>query len=86
MERTQGKELLLVGPTNSGFTDPAQLTGLSMLQITSALLSQQPVLDRIVLGFVLRRMQDELPETFWAVEPKLQKEEATLSSQKADKR
>ncbi len=73
-----GKELLLVGPTNTGFTEPAQLTSYSLLQVTVALLMQKPMIDRLVTCNVLTKMQEKIPSLFWKVQSEILQREMAL--------
>lgn len=76
--RQQGRGMLLAGPTNSGYTDPAQLTSLSMLQITIGLLSENATIDRMVVSKILAAMQEKLPRLFMVVESRIEEREKLL--------
>ena len=67
----QGRDIMLAGPTNTGFTDPAQLASLSMLQITTCLLERRATLDRMVAMSHLTKMQDKIASQFWRVEQRI---------------
>lgn len=58
------KDFLLVGPSNSGLTDPAQLTAISLNHTTSALLLTEPNLDRLVIVRLLTNLAEEIGEAF----------------------
>jgi len=73
-----GRDIFLVGPTNSGYTDPAQLTSLSLLQVMTCLLAEEPVLDRLVLMKVLIQMQGKIPPAFMNVERRIREREMKL--------
>ena len=52
--------VLLVGPSNSGFTDPLQMAAISLTQMATAFLLHKPNLDRIVYLDVMWQLADEL--------------------------
>jgi hypothetical protein len=60
-------DVLLVGQSNSGMTDPAHATALSLMQITLTLLKTVPNLDHIVLMNVIKEYSDEVGNTFLKV-------------------
>ena len=60
--------LLLAGPSNSGFTDPAHSTAISLLQITTTLLMTRPSADASVLCQILQILQDEVGNEFLKVQ------------------
>jgi len=57
-------DILVVGQSNSGMTDPGHATALSLMQITLNLLKIEPNLDHIVLMNLLKEFSDEIGETF----------------------
>ncbi len=66
---SEAKEaLLLVGPSNSGLTDPAHMTAISLVLATHALVHLSPNIDRLVAMRVLLTISDEIGEAFFAVE------------------
>ncbi|MFT6835307.1 MAG: hypothetical protein ACJA0H_001343 [Francisellaceae bacterium] len=60
------EDLLLVGQSNSGMTDPAHATAISLSQITCTILMLHPTLDHIVLMNIIRDFQDQVGEDFLA--------------------
>jgi hypothetical protein len=62
--------MLLVGQSNSGMTDPAHMTTLSLVQATAALLLLQPNFDRLVIMKVLLQLSDEIGDTFLQIDQK----------------
>ena len=65
-------EVLLAGPSNTGFAEPADSTAISLFQITVALLTIEPNLDRLVYCSILQRLADEVGESFIEVQNKLE--------------
>lgn len=55
---------LLVGPSNSGLTDPAHSMAISLLQITTVLLSVDPNLDDLVSIKIIQKLTDEVGDAF----------------------
>ena len=56
--------VLLSGPSNSGFTDPAQGVALTLLQITALLLKMNSTIDSLAWMKVLARMAPNVGEAF----------------------
>ncbi len=75
-EETQG-ELLSVGPTNVGFTDPAQLTSLMLHRVTAALLGLGEVSYWKVIVRALDEIAHEVPEMFVTTPVKSSVQEAS---------
>lgn len=61
-------DILLVGQSNSGMTDPAHSTAISLMQITASLLSLKPTIDHIVICNVLRDYSDEIGDAFLKID------------------
>ena len=61
-------EIVLIGPSNSGHIDPAQMTAYSLLNSTSALLMLTPNLDRLVIVRLLTSLANEIGEVFLETE------------------
>ncbi|WP_198560022.1 DUF5677 domain-containing protein [Colwellia sp. Bg11-28] len=61
------EDILLVGQSNSGMTDPAHSTAISLSQITCTILMLHPTIDHIVLMNIIREFQDQVGEDFLAV-------------------
>lgn len=62
------QDILLVGQSNSGMTDPAHATAISLCQVTCALLALEPTLDHIVLMKIMGDYQDDIGNAFISVE------------------
>jgi hypothetical protein len=58
------KTVLLIGPSNSGLTDPAAQTALSLVHATVSLLSIESTLDHAILMQVLTKLAQEVGEEF----------------------
>lgn len=61
-------DLLLAGPSNFGFTDPAQGTLFSLGLITATLVTSKPTVDNIVMCNVLLKLESEISEEFIKVQ------------------
>lgn len=57
-------DILLAGPSSYGLTDPGQGVAVSLLQTTTALLTIEPNLDRLVMCNVLKNVADRAQEAF----------------------
>ena len=69
--------LLLAGPTNFGFTDPAQGTLFSLGLITATLVTTKPTVDNMVMCNVLLKLESEIAEEFFKVQKDIENREAT---------
>jgi hypothetical protein len=58
------QSLLLAGPSVYGLTDPGQGAAISILQTTTALLTIEPNLDRLVLCHTLKSISEQVQESF----------------------
>lgn len=58
------EDILLAGPSNSGMTDPAHATAISLVQITTVLLTIKPNIDRLVVLNIIFEMEKEVGEAF----------------------
>ncbi len=58
------EDILLVGQSNSGMTDPAHASAISLAQITTALLNIEPNIDRLVVLNIILEMEKEIGEAF----------------------
>ncbi|SDB61110.1 hypothetical protein SAMN05660653_03172 [Desulfonatronum thiosulfatophilum] len=58
------EDILQVGPSNSGMTDPAHSTAISLLQLTCTTLFLSPNLDDLVAAKVLATLSDQVGESF----------------------
>lgn len=59
------EEVLLAGPSNSGMTDPAQLTALSLTQISVGLFTIYPDMDSLITQHVIKKLSADIGELFW---------------------
>jgi len=62
------EDILLVGQSNSGMTDPAHATAISLCQITIALLTLKPNLDHIILMNIIYDYENEVGQEFLKVD------------------
>lgn len=58
------EDILLVGQSNSGMTDPGHATAISLSQITSALLIIEPNIDRAVVLRIISDIGEEIGQVF----------------------
>ena len=58
------EDILLVGQSNSGMTDPAHASAISLAQITTILLNIEPNIDRLVVLNIILEMEKEVGEAF----------------------
>lgn len=71
------KNLLLAGPSNTGFTDPAQGTAISLGFITITLITTKPNIDNLVLSKILLEFQSEIGEEFLKIQKEIEGRNAT---------
>ena len=71
------QNLLLAGPSNTGFADPAQGTAISLGFITITLITTKPTIDNLVLSKVLLEFQSEIGEEFLKVQREIEEKSAT---------
>ena len=57
-------DFLQVGPSNSGMTDPAHSTAISLSQLTCTLLFSAPNIDGIIMTKMLLSLSDEIGDEF----------------------
>lgn len=62
------EDILLVGQSNSGMTDPAHATAITLMQITTTLLFLQPTIDHIVVSQIIRDYSDQVGNAFLKIE------------------
>jgi hypothetical protein len=62
------EDILLVGQSNSGITDPAHATAISLFQITCTLLVLEPTIDHIVLMKIMDDYQEDVGSALMDVE------------------
>lgn len=75
LEKTQN--ILLAGPSNVGFTDPAQGAAMSLGFITIALITMKPTIDNLVLSNILLKLESEIGEEFLKVQKEIEDRDAT---------
>ena len=63
--------VLLAGPTNTGFADPGHLTAIALTQISSVLFSLLPTFDSIVVLDIMMKITGEIGELFSEVQSRL---------------
>jgi len=68
----ESTDMLLAGPSNTGFADPAHGTALSLSQVTITLLTMRPNIDRLVFSEVLLMLTDEIGEAFLSIQKSLE--------------
>lgn len=73
----QSVPVLLAGPSNYGFADPAHGAAISLSQITVALLSTRPNIDHLVAIKILQELQAEIGDEFLRIQVKLEGEVIT---------
>lgn len=72
-------EILLAGPSNNGFTDPAQNVALSLLQITLSLLVLNPNIDSLAWMQTLTRLSADVGPAFFKKQQSLDERGAKVS-------
>lgn len=68
------QDILLAGPSNTGLADPGHGAAISLGQITVALLTTKPNIDRLVVCDILMKLQQEIGEAFLATQKSLEEE------------
>lgn len=64
----KSQELLLAGPSDTGFTDPGHSTAISLLQITTSLLTLKPNIDRLTVCRMLSTLAEEIGNSFLSIQ------------------
>lgn len=62
------QEVLLAGPSDTGFADPAHSAAISLLQITTSLLMLRPNIDRLCVCHILSKLAEEIGDTFLSIQ------------------
>lgn len=75
------QDLMLAGPSNVGFTDPAQCTALSLSQVTISLLLIEPEIEGLITSKLLLRIADEIGNSFYKAEVDIKKRENKIRKQ-----
>jgi hypothetical protein len=68
----ESSDILLAGPSNTGLADPGHGAAISLGQITVALLTTRPNIDRLVICDILMRLEQEIGDRFLAVHKSLE--------------
>lgn len=66
------QNILLAGPSNFGFTDPAQGTAFSLGLVTVTLITTKPTIDNLVLSNIVLRLETEISEEFFKVQKEIE--------------
>jgi len=72
------QNILLAGPSNFGFTDPAQGTAYSLGLVTVTLITTKPTIDNLVLSNVLLRLEKEIGEEFFKIQKEIEYRDTAL--------
>ena len=64
-------EVLLAGPSNAGLADPGHAAALSLMQISSVLMKQNPAIDNMIAVKVMQRLVEEIGDALMAAHEKL---------------
>lgn len=72
---SERQDILLVGPTNIGFVDPAQLTSISLVQITTFLVKNAPNYERLLVNNALNILATKVTEEFVRIQNEIDNEE-----------
>lgn len=74
--------VMLVGPSNSGFTDPLHMAAISLTQMATTFLFHKPNLDRLVVAEALSKLSNELGPLALKIERKTLKADRTRKEKK----
>lgn len=66
------RNILLAGPSNTGFTDAAQETVISLGNITITLITQRPNIDYLVISTCLLKLIPDISDEFYKVQEKIE--------------
>ena len=80
LNNDSANKMLLAGPSNSGFTDPAQGTAISLLRLTTLLLIRNASIDNLVWMHALQKLTSDVGTTFLDRQVRLDDLEAKLRS------
>jgi len=64
----EGRELLLAGPSDTGFVNPGHSTAISLLQVTTSLLTLRRNIDRLSVCQILSTLAEEVGSTFLSIQ------------------
>lgn len=68
------EDVLLVGPSNSGMSEPGHSTAISLMQITITLLTQRVNIDSVIFMKILSSLSKEIGNEFLQVDKNLNQE------------
>jgi hypothetical protein len=71
-----GTEVILIGPTNTGFADPGQNTCISLMVVTSLLLQLGPSIDSLVMSRTMSHFVDRAIDEFITVQTAVESSDA----------
>jgi len=69
-------QIIPAGASNTGLADPAQLTALSLAQVTHALLLTRPTVERLIFMQVIHRLSAEVANSFVKVQREVEERTA----------
>ena len=72
LHSTQEDSVALAGPSDRGLANPGHLTAISLLQVTTVLLTIEPIFDCLVILKALSKLTDEVGEAFINVHRELE--------------
>lgn len=70
------------GPSNIGFTDPAQYTAMALVEVTDALLQLDFRPEHRLASLTITAIQNEIPEAFHQVEKQIKRDEENFNAEK----
>lgn len=70
------------GPSNIGFTDPAQYTAMALVEVTDALLQLDFRPEHRLAILTITAIQNEIPEAFHQVEKQIERDEQNFNAEK----
>jgi len=77
-------DILLAGPSNTGFTDPGHSTAISLMQVSAAFGLIQPNLDSLVSMKILSRLVEEIGEAFYEAQQSLENDMNLIPNSEAN--
>jgi len=84
-ERRRDQPALLVGPSNSGFTDPAHMCVISLNLANHAIPNEYHSKDDALVLMAMRRLSDELGDTFLKIDRETGSKSARAMQERAQK-
>ena len=61
---TPSRDVLLTGPSDTGFADPGQLAAISLVQVSTVLFNIKPTFDNIVVSYLMVELSTDIAHTF----------------------